>query len=105
MIALWNYAEVGATASARRVALQINNLSASAATIQQVDPEHGDALVEYEKVGSPRYPTPAQLLKLRAAAELPPPVVRLLDGGALNLEIPADGLMLVTIAAKSVHAR
>ena len=26
------------------------------------------------------------------------------DGGALNLEISADGLMLVTIAAKSVHA-
>jgi xylan 1,4-beta-xylosidase len=105
VIAVWNYVDVGATASARRVALQINNLSASAATIQQVDPEHGDALVEYEKLGSPRYPTPVQLLKLRAAAELPPPVVRLFDGGALNLEIPADGLMLVTIAAKSVHAR
>jgi xylan 1,4-beta-xylosidase len=105
IIALWNYVGVGASAPARRVTLQINNLSASAMTLQQLDAEHGDALLEYEKMGSPRYPTPEQLLQLRAAAVLAPPVMRSLDGGALNLEIPEDGLLLISISAKSVHAR
>ncbi len=105
VIALWNYEDVGATAPARRVALQVSNLNANTASIQQVDAEHGDALVEYEKLGSPRYPTAAQLTQLRAAAALTPPVVRRLDAGSLQLEIPPDGLMLVTIAARSAGAR
>jgi hypothetical protein len=49
-------------------------------------------------MGSPRYPTQIQLAELRTAAALPVPVERSLDGGMLNLEIPPDGLMLVTIA-------
>ncbi len=105
VIALWNYLDVGATGSARRVAVQVSDLNANTASIQQVDPEHGDALVEYEKMGSPRYPTAAQLTQLRAAAALAPPVVRHLDAGSLQLEIPPDGLMLVTIAARSAGAR
>jgi len=36
---------------------------------------------------------------LRAAAALPAPVSRPLDAGTLSLEIPPDGLVLVTIAA------
>ena len=105
VIALWNYVDVGATASARRVAVQVSNLNANTASIQQVDPEHGDALVEYEKMGSPRYPTAAQLTQLRTAAALAPPVVRHLDAGSLQLEIPPDCLMLVTIAARSAGAK
>jgi hypothetical protein len=35
---------------------------------------------------------------LRAAAALPVPVERSLDAGILDLEIPPDGLILVTIA-------
>jgi xylan 1,4-beta-xylosidase len=105
VIALWNYVDVGATASARRLAVQVSNLNANTASIQQVDPEHGDALVEYEKMGSPRYPTAAQLTQLRSAAALAPPVVRHLDAGSLQLEIPPDGLMLVTIVAKSAGAK
>jgi xylan 1,4-beta-xylosidase len=105
IIALWNYVDVGATASARRVAVQVSNLNANTASIQQVDAEHGDALLDYEKMGSPRYPTAAQLTQLRTAAALAPPVVRHLDAGSLQLEIPPDGLMLVTIAARSAGAR
>jgi len=36
---------------------------------------------------------------LRAAAALPAPVARPLDAGTLALEIPPDGLVLVTIGA------
>jgi xylan 1,4-beta-xylosidase len=105
VIALWNYVDVGATAAARRVAIQVSNLNASTASIQQLDAEHGDALLEYEQMGSPRYPTAAQLTQLRAAAALAPPMVRRLDAGSLQLEIPPDGLMLVTIAPRSAGAR
>jgi xylan 1,4-beta-xylosidase len=97
VIALWNYEDVDATVPARKVTLQLRGLTAGTASIQQVDPEHGDALVEYEKIGSPRYPTAAQFTLLRTAAALPPPVTRPLDAGSLQLEIPPDGLMLVTI--------
>jgi hypothetical protein len=50
-------------------------------------------------MGSPRYPTQRQLTELRAAAALPVPVVRPLEAGTLILEIPPDGLVLVTIGA------
>jgi xylan 1,4-beta-xylosidase len=105
VIALWNYQDVDATVPARKVTLQLRGFTASTASIQQVDPEHGDALVEYEKMGSPLYPTAAQFTQLRLAAALPPPVARPLDAGSLQLEIPPDGLMLVTITAKSAGAR
>jgi xylan 1,4-beta-xylosidase len=105
VIALWNYVEVGATAPARRVMLQLRNLNAATANVQLLDAEHGDALLEYEKLGSPRYPTAAQLTRLRAAAALAPPLTRPLEAGTLEVEIPPDGLMLVTIAAKAAGAR
>ncbi|HEY8052709.1 MAG TPA: hypothetical protein VIE42_07870 [Steroidobacteraceae bacterium] len=106
VIALWNYQDVEATTAPRKVTLQLRGITAATASIQQVDPDHGDALVEYEKIGSPGYPTAAQLTQLRAAAALPPPLVRHLDAGGLQLEIPPDGLMLVTIGgAGSAGAR
>jgi xylan 1,4-beta-xylosidase len=56
-------------------------------------------------MGSPRYPTQRQLTELRAAAALPAPVTRTLDGGTLTVEIPSDGLMLITIPAHPTGAR
>jgi hypothetical protein len=49
-------------------------------------------------MGAPRYPTQEQLGQLRAAAALPAPLTRQLESGSLTLEIPADGLTLITVA-------
>src|SRR5256885_3392271 len=99
VIALWNYAEIGATAEARKVVLTLKNSAARTASVQSLDAEHGNVHPAYRKMGSPRYPTQRQLTALRAAAALPLPVVRPLEAGTLTLGIPPDGLVLVTIAA------
>ena len=101
VVALWNYAEVGATAPVRNVTVSFKNLTTGTASIQSMDEEHGNVHVAYEEMGSPRYPTQRQLAQLRAAAALPAPQSRTIENGGLNLEIPAHGLTLVTIAAKA----
>ena len=104
VIALWNYANVGSRVVPRAVALSVQHLDAATATVQLLDAQHGNALLESAKMGSPRYPTRAQIARLRAAGALPAAEVRSLAGGTLALEIPSDGLMLLTIAPKSAAA-
>jgi xylan 1,4-beta-xylosidase len=99
VLALWNYAEVGSTAPVRRVALRFIHGTARNATLQSIDAEHGNVRVAYERMGSPRYPTQRELAQLREAGSLPAPVTRALQAGELDLEIPSDGLVLVTLAA------
>jgi xylan 1,4-beta-xylosidase len=98
VLAMWNYADVGGKSTTRRVVLKVRHVDARTASVESLDPEHGNVNVAYEQMGSPRYPTQGQLAQLRAAAALPAPVERSLDAGILDLEIPSDGLVLVTIA-------
>ncbi len=97
VVAVWNYAEVGAPASTRTVALHFAHTAARSAGVQLLDAEHGNARAAFERAGSPRYPTQRELTELRAAGALPGATVRPLDGGTLTLEIPRDGLALVTV--------
>ncbi|HVH83245.1 MAG TPA: hypothetical protein VM713_02910, partial [Steroidobacteraceae bacterium] len=98
VLALWNYREVGASAgTTRRVVLEVRHSGASTASVQSLDAQHGDVHGAYEQMGSPRNPTQSQLSQLRAAGALPAPVTRALEAGSLTLEIPPDGLTLVTI--------
>jgi xylan 1,4-beta-xylosidase len=101
VLALWNYAEPGASGAPRRVVLQVTHTAAASASVQSLDAEHGNVHPAYEKMGSPRYPTQRQLTELRDAAALPPPVTRTLHDGTLSLEIAPHGLTLVTIATKA----
>jgi len=98
VIALWNYADVGASVAPRHLTLKVRHLHASRAKLETLDAAHGNVLSAYERMGSPRYPTPAQLTQLRAAAALPAPQTRAMANGSIDLEIPSDGLMLVTIS-------
>ena len=105
VLALWNYVDVGAAGAPRTVVLRLSHSDARTAAVQTLDRRHGNARVAYERMGAPRYLTQRQLTELREAAALPPPVARALEGSALSLEIPADGLVLVTIAAHAAPAR
>jgi xylan 1,4-beta-xylosidase len=105
VLALWNYADVGATVAPRHVLLKLSHTDATRASVQLLDPEHGNARVAYEKMASPRYPSQRQLTELRAAAALAPAAPRTLGGGTLSVEIPSDGLMLITIPAHPTGAR
>jgi xylan 1,4-beta-xylosidase len=97
VIALWNYAEVGTTAPMRSIALRFTHSAARSASVQSIDRVRGNVNVAYERMGSPRYPTQRELAQLREAAALPAPITRPLQSGELDLQIPSDGLVLVTV--------
>jgi len=106
VIALWNYADPDAAAPPpRTVTLKILHSSAGSASVQSLDPVHGNVHVAYEKLGAPRYPTQSELTQLREAAALPPAVTMPLERGALTLEIAPYGLMVVTVGAKPAANR
>jgi xylan 1,4-beta-xylosidase len=48
-------------------------------------------------MGTPAYPTPAQIHELRRATEMSAPETRALKNNELTLEIPAQGLVLIEL--------
>ena len=70
------------------------------ANVRFVDQERGSPMPAWRKMGSPQYPTPAQLVALRKAADIAPPVaMRLGRDGGLLLDLPPEGLALIELAA------
>lgn len=97
VLALWNFAAPGATGADRRVVLRLRGSSARTASVVSIDPAHGDVHSAYERIGSPRYPTAAQIAELKSAAALPAATVRPVVDGDLTVVIAAHGLTLVTL--------
>ena len=105
VLALWNYADVGSTSPLRRVAAhgraqrcaQRERPVARSRARQRGRGVPGNGIAALSDV------RPSSR-ELRAAAALPAPVVRALDHGSLDLDIPSDGLMLVTLAAQVARA-
>jgi xylan 1,4-beta-xylosidase len=98
VIAAWNFMEPGADGAGKAISLDLKGVSAGArATIRRVDAAHGDSLGAWKKMGSPKYPTAAQIAELRTAAETGPPEVKSLHGGRLELPLPPMGLAVVEI--------
>ena len=82
----------------KTVVIKIKNLGgARRAYISRADGEHGDPRPVYEKMGSPVYPTQAQLQKLREPATPGSPEVQELKDGELTLTLPVNGLAVVGI--------
>ncbi len=97
MVAVWNYAPPGEAGPSRTITLQFKGGPAKHASISRVDGEHGDVHPAYEKMGSPRYPTPDQIAVLRKAASLPAPENRDLQNGELTLTLPSHGLAVIEV--------
>jgi len=51
-------------------------------------------------MGSPRYPTQAQIAKLNETSALSAPISTRLKGKALEITLPVNGLAIITIPAK-----
>ena len=75
--------------------------SGAAITLSRVDESHGDPMSAYRAMGSPQYPTMAQIAKLNAASTLPPPTQRHLDGNRLTLQLAPNALVLVKVQDES----
>jgi len=103
VLALWNYTEPGAPGSPRTVKLTFAHLDARSVTVQSIDREHGNVMPAYERMGSPHYPTQAQLAQLRQAAVLAPAARAALVANSLTLELAPDALALVTAFPKGAQ--
>ena len=100
VVAAWNMVLPGQTGQASEMTLQLQGAGPGwHAFIYRVDATHGSLLAAYRVMGSPRYPTPAQIKALRHAAKLKPPRVVALTGGTLPLTLPPDGLAVVEFHA------
>jgi xylan 1,4-beta-xylosidase len=97
VLAVWNYSAPEEPGTPRTVSLQFKNVKARRAVISRVDRDHGDIHPAYEKMGSPRYPTAAQIKDLQHAAELGQPEAVKIQNGTLNLTLPAKGLAVVEL--------
>ena len=70
----------------------------AAARIRYVDMERGSPFPTWRKLGSPQYPTPAQMEQIRASAEIAAPETRQLGkGGNLSINLPPEGVALIEL--------
>jgi xylan 1,4-beta-xylosidase len=98
VIALWNREEPKQTTPAKDIELKFSSIaSAAIASVERVDAQHGDTYAEWQKMGSPRYPTKEQVAALRSVAKLPPAEQLQVTAGRLALTVPPNGLAIVTV--------
>ncbi len=98
VIAAWNLVDPDQKGSARSVEFEIRGVkSDSAVRVRRADSEHGNTLAAYKSMGSPRYPTQAQVRELnRVAAQSSVQELRL-SHGALSLELPVNGIVVLEV--------
>jgi xylan 1,4-beta-xylosidase len=98
VIAVWNTPVVGGGGEPKEVALQLNSLTGRRkATVYRVDADHGSLLKAYASMGSPTYPTTAQIQTLRQAAQLPKPETMPIRNGRIALQLAPDALVLLEV--------
>ncbi len=105
-VAVWNLVdpdvpEHDLRRAAKRVVLSFEGVpAAGSAEIEEVNDAHGNPLPRYRAMGSPQYPTPAQVAELNRSSALTPPRRVSLTGGRLPLVLPPNALVLVTLPDK-----
>ncbi len=98
VVAAWNLVNPGDTGSPKTMELNFKGVApAATVTITRVDEQHGDSLAQYDKMGKPRYPTPAQVREIRQASSLKSPQQLHLSAGRLTLELPVNGLAVIRV--------
>ena len=113
-VVVWNLAEVkqpggipGATATRnavgepKKIRLVLKGARAGQKVkVSYVDQVRGSPYPEWRKLGSPQYPTVAQIETIRKSAELTQPeIVKLGKGGDLILDLPPECLALIEVEA------
>jgi xylan 1,4-beta-xylosidase len=102
-VAAWNLVDMDQLAHGTAITMRLAFTGVAPGArvqIQRVDETHGNPMTAYQAMGSPRYPTQAQIEALNKASTLPAAEVRRLDKGALELTLPVNGLAVIEIAGK-----
>ncbi len=100
VVAAWNLVDMDKLAQGAPLTMRLTfkGVAADAAvTIQRVDATYGNPMTAYRAMGSPRYPTPAQVAALNRASALPEPERSRLRNGVLDLTLPVNGLAVIEI--------
>jgi xylan 1,4-beta-xylosidase len=97
-IAAWNLVDPDKQGGPKSMEITFSHVPPNAeVSIQRVDEDHGNALKKFVALGSPRYPTPAQVKEMNDASALPPPEQTKLTNGKLSLQLKRNALLLITI--------
>jgi xylan 1,4-beta-xylosidase len=98
VIATWNLVEPEATGADKTFVFDMRGIRDHAwAEIQRVDAKYGDVLDAWKKMGSPKYPTPDQIKKLRTASEIGPPQDVPIHDHQLTVVVPPMGLAVIRV--------
>ena len=103
VIAAWNLVDMDKLASGAPVTLRLKFKGVSPAariTIQRVDQAHGNPMTAYRAMGSPPYPTQAQVATLNKASTLLPPEKGNLKDSTLAITLPVNGLAVIELPAR-----
>ena len=113
-IALWNYAPPDGTGASytpppatrgpsKIFTMQIAGVAPNlSATISRLDEDHGNVMKTYDAMGRPAFPSRKQIHDLREAGKPAPPERIALKNGSLTVEVPSQGLVLITIGNQKV---
>ncbi len=99
VLAAWNMAEPpGSVVPEKSVTITLAGSPAGAtATVRRVDAQNGDTLDAWKQMGSPKYPSLAQIAALKKVGTLGEPEPVPITGGKLTLRIPSSGLAVVEV--------
>jgi xylan 1,4-beta-xylosidase len=98
VIAAWNLSAPEAGGESKDINLQFDSLTGShRATVSRLDADHGSLTNAYVAMGSPMYPTPAQIQSLKTAAQLPVPESITIRNGTLALHLAPKALVVIEI--------
>jgi xylan 1,4-beta-xylosidase len=100
VMAAWNLVDMDRLAEGKPVTLDLKFKGVPAdaeVRIERVDEIHGNPMTVYREMGSPRYPTQAQIARMNEVSALGAPEQRRLERGVLELELPVNGLVVMEI--------
>lgn len=100
VVALWNLVEMDQlkSGSPRSQTVRFVGIRPNASVkVWRLDSAHGNTEGAYRKLGSPQYPTRAQVGEINRAAEFGPSETINLSGGTLAFEIPVNGLVVLEV--------
>jgi len=101
VVAAWNLVDPDQKGSSRRVEFRISGVPQNGRVrVTRADSEHGNTLAAYKSMGSPRYPTQAQVRKLNKVVTTSSPQSLRLSHGTIRLELPVNGIVLLEVANK-----
>jgi xylan 1,4-beta-xylosidase len=100
VIALWNYVSPGSDGLPITILLRLPH-EARSARVFRLDADHGDVSGAYARMGSPPYPTTAQLEALIKASALSAPDDLAIVNGRVSVTLPPSGLATVEVLSSA----